>query len=76
VFARGVLRVADGKMCGKCGLRGALFSGCTGSIWMPGLERSPLPVEGVCLGEKVVRALRECPASQNRVWGTWVNDLD
>jgi hypothetical protein len=33
-----------------------------------------MPVEGVCLREKVVRALRECPASQNRDMGTCAND--
>jgi hypothetical protein len=61
VFARGVLRVADGRMCGKCGLRDALFSGCAGSIWMPGLERSPLPVEGVCRARKCLALCANVP---------------
>jgi hypothetical protein len=35
LLARGVLWIADGKMCGK-GLRDALFRAETGSIWMLG----------------------------------------
>ncbi len=61
VFVRGVLWLVGGKMCGKRGLRDALFGvnwgrfGCRGSA-----------VERIGLGKKAVRALRECPTSQNR----------
>ena len=43
VFVRGVLWIADGKMCGKRGLRDALFSGFglnRGRFGCRGRERS------------------------------------